>query len=404
MSEGVFESIPEVISCLRTDLTVRGQNRMSVEKFGSHTDMPCYTAHFGRDSPCPGCMVDEVLERGRGGHWFLTDERDDKTSYYEITVAPVLDGEGKVVELVEVIRDATMTLALEQHLIRNSEQLEAEVERRAEELAGLTSRTRELRGELEALRKDQAALVQTEKMASVGRLAAGLTHEIHTPLGALMSNLDMLQRCQLRADEQLASASAPAGEKLAELEKVVRMCRELLELQRLAAERIHKIVHSLRNFAHLDRAVEEPYDVHEGIDAALALLNHEMKGRIEVVRQYGKLPPVVCKPDAVNQVFMNLLQNATHAIEQQGRIGIRTWVEGDDALLEFEDSGKGIPAENQAKIFEPGFTTKPRGVGTGLGLAIAFGTMRDHGGEITLESAPGRTVFTLRLPLRGKSA
>lgn len=380
----LFEQIPEVMSRLGTDLSIRAQNSLSIERYGNAEGVPCYKAHFGRDERCPGCMVKQVLAMGRTDRWNMADNRSERPTYYEVTIAPILDDEGRVKELIEIIRDDTLKFGVEQHLIQTSEGLEAEVADRSRELEELTTRTDGLREQLSKLREDQTAMVQTEKMASLGRLAAGLTHEIHTPLGALISNLDILNR--------IISKSDPPDETL----------KELLELQQLAADRIHKIVRSLRNFAHLDRAEEEPYDLHEGIEASLALLAHQVKGRIEVVREFGDLPAVRCKADAINQVFMNLLQNAVHAIEESGEIRVTTRVEGDQAVLEFRDSGKGIAKEHVEKLFEPGFTTKPRGVGTGLGLAIAYTTMTDHKGEIEVESAPGRgTLFTLRLPIAG---
>ena len=166
-----------------------------------------------------------------------------------------------------------------------------------------------------------------------------------------------------------------------------------------------KILGSLRIFAHLDKAEVEEYDLHVGIDAALALLSHALRGRVEVERDYGDLPHVICRPDAINQVFMNLLENASTAIEGEGRISVRTrLLEGDQVELVFSDTGKGIKAENLQRVLEPGFTTKPRGVGTGLGLAIVKSTIDDHGGSIELTSSVGEgTTFRLVLPVRGLS-
>ncbi len=395
--ESIFDQIPEVISRLGPRYELVAQNRHSLERFGPSVGEPCYRAHFGRDDPCPGCLLKEVLQSGSARRWFLTNERGGDTSYFEITAAPLLDDEGNVAEIIEIIRDHTMTVAVEQSLIRGSEKLEEEVERSSHELEDLAARTEKLRGELAELRGEQAALVQTEKMASIGRLAAGLTHEIHTPMGALVSNLDMQRRCLA------ALRAAAAGTDDFGLKQQAETWEELLELQGLATERIRRIVHSLRTFAHIDRAERERYDVHEGIEAALALLTHETRGRIEVECDFHELPPVLCRPDALNQVFMNLLENAVKAIEGEGVVRVETRrLDGDRISLRFIDTGHGIPADKLEKIFEPGFTTKPRGVGTGLGLAIASKTIRDHGGEIQVRSEPGKgSEFTLILPLDG---
>ncbi len=389
----LFDQFPEEMTRLDVDLTVRGQNKASRGENGETGGQPCYRANFGRDSPCPGCGVREVIDFRRMGRWHVATERSGRTGYFEVTVAPILDEQGEVVELVEVVRNATVELALQQQLIANSEELEADVESKGEELADLTRRTETLREALRDLRRDQAALVHTEKMASVGRLAAGLTHEIHTPLGALMSNLDLLERSVARLAE---SDDAESRRRQQET------CKQLLSLQQLAADRIQSVARSLRMFAHLDRAKQEHYELREGIDAAVELLRHRTRDGIEVVRRYGELPPVLCRPDAMNQVFMTLLQNAVDAIEGPGRIEIITRREGDDAVLEFRDTGRGIEREHLGRLFEPGFTTKGRGVGTGLGLAIAHGTIAEHHGSIGVDSTPGEgTTFTLRIPIGG---
>ncbi len=395
-----LDQIPQALSRLSVDLTVKWQSRAAREEFGEGLNAPCYKAHFGRESPCPGCNIAEVIAKRTTQSWFLTQEKDGRKVYFEIIAAPVCDEDGKVIELIEILRDATMSFAVETHLISTSEQLESEVETRTREIGLLSKQTDQLQQNLKALREDQSALIQTEKMASVGRLAAGLTHEMHTPLGALMSNADMLRRCVARLQKIVErTPDSP------ELDKQVTAAAKLLDLQRLAGDRMKKILGSLRIFAHLDKAEIEEYDLHVGIDAALALLSHALRGRVEVKRDYGDLPQVLCRPDAINQVFMNLLENASTAIEGQGRISVRTrLLEGERVELVFSDTGKGIKPENLERVLEPGFTTKPRGVGTGLGLAIVKSTMDDHGGTIEITSRPGQgTTFRLVLPVRGMS-
>ena len=395
-----LDQIPQALSRLSVDLTVKWQSRSARDEFGDGQDLPCYKAHFGRDTPCLGCNVAEVIAKRTTQSWFLSQEKDGRPVYFEVIMAPVCDADGKVIELIEILRDATVSFAVEKHLISTSEQLESEVETRTREIGLLSRQTDQLQQNLRALREDQSALIQTEKMASVGRLAAGLTHEMHTPLGALLSNADMLRRCVERLQETAEQlAEAP------ELRKQVETAAKLLDLQRLAADRMKKILGSLRIFAHLDKAEVEEYDLHVGIDAALALLTHELRGRVEVERDYGDLPQVLCRPDAINQVFMNLLENASTAIEGEGHISVKTRLLDDGRVeLIFRDTGKGIEPENLKRVLEPGFTTKPRGVGTGLGLAIVKSTIDDHGGTIELDSRPGQgTTFRLVLPVRGPS-
>ena len=160
------------------------------------------------------------------------------------------------------------------------------------------------------------------------------------------------------------------------------------------------IVRSLRKFARLDEAELDEVDIHEGLDNTLILVQHELKNRVDVLKDYGKLPLIKCYPNQVNQVFMNLLVNASHAIEGQGKIFIRTHHNNASVMVEIRDTGKGISQEDLPRIFDPGFTTKGFGVGTGLGLSIVYQIMKDHKGKIEVESELGQcTTFRIILPI-----
>ena len=376
-----LEYFIDPVSHLDTDRRIIRQNRLSMERFGEAPDLTCHQAHFNRDEPCDGCLFRNVVDSGQAERWYLADRSDDghPPSYYEISLIPFTNTAGVVTAVLEVIRDATATVAVEQHLIELSE--------------NMGHQTQKLRKDLAELHKAQAALIQTEKLASLGKLAAGLTHEIHTPLGTLISNLDVLRHEIRGLKEELAggSGASPRFERM----------EELLELHDMATGRIQTIVRSLKLFAHLDRAVLEKVDLHQGIEATLQLLTYEIKGRIEIHRQYGDIPPVQCRPDAMNQVFMNLLQNSVQAIPDTGRIRIASrLLDNNRVVLEFADDGNGIPPDQLKNIFDPGFTSKPRGVGSGLGLAIALQTVSSHGGTLEVDSKPGDgTRFTLVLPL-----
>jgi two-component system NtrC family sensor kinase len=165
---------------------------------------------------------------------------------------------------------------------------------------------------------------------------------------------------------------------------------------------VTEIVRSLLNFARLDEAEMQRANVHEGLDSTLTLVHHYLKGRIEVEKQYGDLPDIVCYPSRLNQVFLNILTNASQAIKDGGRITIRTRVEDEFAEIEIEDSGAGIEPEHLPHVFDSGFTTKSAGEGTGLGLAISKQIVDDHNGEISVESVEGQgTTFRIRLPVDG---
>ncbi len=260
---------------------------------------------------------------------------------------------------------------------------------------------RELEATNQELRGAQLQLVQAEKMASLGSLAAGVAHEINTPIGAIHSNVDVTGKAlgQLRAilDEVPEGAALASHPKFQRLLSIVE---QLNATNRTASERIAVIVRSLRNFARLDEAEHQHADLHEGIESTLALVRHQTKDRIEIVRDFGQLPQVGCFPNQINQVFMNLLVNGLQAIEGEGTITVTTRHEGEEVVLGFTDTGKGISKEHIGRIFDPGFTTKGVGVGTGLGLSICYRIVSDHGGTIAVDSEVGRgTTFTIRLPV-----
>lgn len=256
--------------------------------------------------------------------------------------------------------------------------------------------------DLRERRRLEAQLVQSEKMAALGNLVAGVAHELNTPIGAIHSNADVARRAidlvtKAFAEEPLATAVAGQTR----LERAIAILKETNAVTSDASERVTAIVKSLRNFARLDEAERKRVDVHEGIESTLVLLRHELKQNVEVVKSFGALPEIECFPNRLNQVFMNLLVNALHAIDGKGTITITTRVDGETAVFEFADTGRGIAPEHLARVFDPGFTTKGVGVGTGLGLSISYRIVQDHGGTIEVASEPGKgATFTVRLPLR----
>ncbi len=252
------------------------------------------------------------------------------------------------------------------------------------------------------LRQKQAQLVQAEKMASLGQLVAGVAHEINTPLGALKSNLDIFTRSVHKINELKLNPEMPVEfRECPDLTKRLTVLETLNVHNQTAIERIVMIVNSLRKFARLDEAELDEVNIHEGLDNTLVLVQHELKNRIDVEKDYGELPLIKCYPNQLNQVFMNLLVNASHAIEGQGNISIRTHHNTTKAFVEIEDTGKGISEKDLLRIFNPGFTTKGSGVGTGLGLSIVYQIMKDHNGTIEVESKLGQgTTFRIILPIR----
>jgi signal transduction histidine kinase len=260
-----------------------------------------------------------------------------------------------------------------------------------------------------ALREAQAALVQQEKLASLGQLAAGTAHEINNPVAYASNNLAVLRRDVLDAlavlDEYRAgrAAEAAAREQAIDLPGIRETLPRLFDKTLEGLQRVRDIVRNLRDFARLDEAEFQDADLNAALASTAEVLRHELKRRqLELRADFGALPPVACHPGKINQVFLNVLLNAAEASAPGGAIEVRTRaVPGSGVLVEIEDHGRGIPPEHLPHIFEPFFTTKPVGQGPGLGLSVGYGIVRDHGGTIEAESTPGRgSVFRIRLPLR----
>jgi signal transduction histidine kinase len=276
-----------------------------------------------------------------------------------------------------------------------------------EALRALKNKHQELSTLSEQLKMANRQLLQSEKMAAIGQLAAGVAHEINNPVGFVASNLKTLVGYVRQLLELVDHMNEWGGSELQQLKErfdydfIREDINGLLAESADGVERVKKIIAALRDFSRSGDDTFSLADLHEGIESTLKVVNNEIKYKAEVIREYGELPPVECIAAQINQVVMNLLVNAAHAIEEFGRIVIRTGVERDQAFIEIEDNGCGIPAHLQRQIFDPFFTTKPVGKGTGLGLALSYNIMEKHNGQISLRSAPGQgSCFRLSLPLR----
>lgn len=266
------------------------------------------------------------------------------------------------------------------------------------------------------LHKAQSQLLQSEKMASIGHLAAGIAHEINNPVGYINSNIgslrkyikDLFQVLSLYEKAQRLIADPAVSRELDEfkaridLDYIKEDLWSLLKESEEGVNRVKQIVNDLKDFSHVDEVEWQVVDIHKGLDATLNVVWNELKYRAEVIREYGDIPYVECMPSKLNQVFMNILVNAAHAIEERGSIIISTGSEGDDWVwIEIKDSGKGIPENIRSQIFEPFFTTKPVGQGTGLGLSLSWNIIDEHGGSISVESQQGKgSTFKIMLPTK----
>ncbi|MFN8545397.1 MAG: ATP-binding protein [Candidatus Binatia bacterium] len=240
----------------------------------------------------------------------------------------------------------------------------------------------------ERVQERTAQLAQSEKMASLGRLVAGVAHEINNPVSFIAANIAPLRRRLQRVAERPEDAP-----------RVLAEVTEIVDVMARGAERTAAIVRDLRSFSRLGEATRKAVDLHEGLEVSLRLLEPRWRDRITIERDYGTLPAVECDPGQINQVFMNVLANACDAIAGAGTIRVTTRAGADEVSVTIADDGPGMTPEVQARLFEPFFTTKDVGQGTGLGLAISHGVVAAHGGRIEVESAPGAgSRFRIVLP------
>jgi len=279
----------------------------------------------------------------------------------------------------------------------------------------------ELSNAYRELKSSQAQLVQSEKMASLGQMVAGVAHEINTPLGYVKNNVEIVQEfvVQLRqmhtSHQELVdvilspdSNDIAIAEKLAELDDLQNMIEPDMLFEDMSAifndtsyglEQINELVLGLKNFSRLDQAMTDSVSINECINSSLLIAKSTLKNRIEVIKQLGDIPKISCAPSQINQVLLNLFTNASQAIQGDGKILVKTWADEHDVYISVQDTGKGMPPEVVAKIFDPFFTTKPVGEGTGLGLSISFQIIEQHGGRIRVASEVGRgTRFGISLP------
>jgi len=322
--------------------------------------------------------------------------------------------------LLQALRSLYGVLAMtNRDLAESNIHLEEKVAQRTGELTAankeLAAEQEELKALLKKVEDAQNQLLQSEKMAAIGQLAAGVAHEINNPIGFVNSNLGTLSGYVdtllelVDAYEQLNPAAARAGDQIAAIKAEADFdylrddVRALLSESRDGLARVKKIVQDLKEFSHVDEAEWQDADLNEGIESTLNVVWAELKYKAEVVREFARLPPVRCIAAQVNQVFMNLLVNAAQAIDGHGTITVRSGCTGDQAWVEVSDTGKGMSPEVQKRMFEPFFTTKPVGKGTGLGLSLSYDIIvKRHGGHFDVSSTSGKgTTIRVWLPVAG---
>ena len=271
----------------------------------------------------------------------------------------------------------------------------------------LRRRWLELAGKIAEVEEAHGQLLQSEKMASIGVLAAGIAHEINNPVGFVNSNMGTLKGYNETMIGLLEACRAGRATEAdfadAEFDFLKEDIPDLLRESREGLERVRKIVADLKDFSRVDQAEWQEADLNAGIECTLNVVWNELKYKAEVIRDYAPaLPRVACLPAQINQVVMNLLVNAAHAIVQRGTITVRTGFDDAQVWIEVSDTGQGMPPAVQKRIFDPFYTTKPAGKGTGLGLSISYDIVAKHGGRIEVSSAPGAgSTFRVCLPRQG---
>lgn len=399
------------------DLIVSGAAETMVETY--------YHDKFRRSPIIPGAYEAEDFfpHMGESGRWLF------------FSAAPLRDDRGRIVGAIETLQDVTKRKLAEKNLHKVQVDLEHLVAKRTAQLAQANShleddiRKREA-AEAELLRRNaeltelnaklsmaQEQLMQSEKLASIGQLAAGVAHEINNPIGYIVSNFAALEQYLNNLLEMLAAyEDVEAGIQDQDALARLKSLRERIELDYLKGDlpylmeesregldRVRKIVQDLKDFSRVDSHLQwEWADVHQGIDSTLNIVNNEIKYKADVVKEYGAIPEIECLPSQINQVVMNIVVNAAHAIgAERGRIAIRTGHDDASIWIEVEDNGCGMTKEVMSRIFDPFYTTKPVGKGTGLGLSLSYGIVQKHHGRIDVRSEPGKgTTFRVVLPIR----
>jgi len=380
-----FDSMPDMVMLIDQDYRITRVNRAVIKALGiSFHDVlgkHCFEYIHGCDAPHESCVHGQVMADGRE-HTIEMYEPNLNGHFY-VTATPVFDDSGAVIGSVHIMRDITER-------------------KQAEDL--------------------KARLIQSDRLAAIGQLAAGVAHEINNPLGYIFSNLSSLQEymgdvkkylkhvrplieTSLESDDKLSKETAARVESVGEelrIEEIIDDIGPLTAECIEGAKRTKEIVINLKNFSRPGESKPVLANINEGIESTLSVALSEIKYRAKIHKELGDLPLIYCYPQQLNQVILNLLMNAVHAMKEHGNMWIRTREQNGVIEIEVEDEGEGIPPENISRVFDPFFTTKPVGKGTGLGLSISYGIVKKHNGKILVDSEPGKgSKFTVRIPKEG---
>lgn len=376
---------------------------------------------FGYNDEGPGHVItlhDETKMRNLAeslevaNKWLVSDRRELRFALDEIS---------SLLQVVEKERDLGHRFRSPAHAVsapiyKIGEQFNSMMEM-------LESGHKELEKAYVELKTAQSRVLQQEKMASIGQLAAGIAHEINNPTAFILSNLNSLVKYCDRYNEFMAIQAAVIAElakkgesdtgalldtmhekrKNLKLDYVMGDTKQLIQESIDGAVRIKKIAQDLKNFSHVDKAEWKMSNINEGLESTINIVWNELKYKAAVRKDYGNIPLIMCNLRQLNQVFLNILINAVQAIEKVGEIAVKTWHDDDYVSVSISDTGSGIPEDKINRIFEPFYTTKDVGKGTGLGLSITYEIVKKHAGDIMVDSEVGKgTTFTIKIPLQSK--
>jgi two-component system, NtrC family, sensor kinase len=423
----VLDSLKEEIVSLDRDLNIISINRAFANRLQSAPEDVVSKKSFDKTISeynflCDDgiqTMVNNVFEGGTGLKELFTSKSDSGiTTYRQISCLPIKNDLKKVFQVVIVSQDITEGR-------RNTEEIHSLNQQLMATSAKVEAQNTELKNTLKRLEDTQAQMIQSEKMASIGQLAAGLAHEINNPTGFVSSNLktlldyqaditrlvekyhELIADIKTDGDNDRIPASIHqriqdinAFENDVDINYIMEDITDLIGDCREGTDRIKKIVIDLKDFAHPGEDKIQSMDINAGLESTLNVVNNEIKYKATVQKLFGDIPTVKGYPQQLNQVFMNILVNAAQAIENKGEIVVETLNVQDHVHIVISDTGSGIPQENLQKIFDPFFTTKDVGKGTGLGMNIAYNIVAKHKGTIAVESEVGKgTTFTIKIPV-----
>ena len=429
LHEQVLENLPDGVTVQDRDFNVIFQNATMKSAFGDRIGQKCYTSYEKREQICEGCGLEKVFATGKPVMVHRTGVMDDGSiGHWENSCFPLFDGEGNIVAGVEVCRNVTDRASLAQEVRNRTIELGKLNDQLNQQKQELEQKTGELKKAYEELQRTHTHMLQQEKMASIGQLAAGIAHEINTPIQFVGNNLAFLRdsfgellSSMGKYQKTMDLANHNSEELFKQHEQMISFFEEAdfdflkteiplaLEQTTDGVQRVAEIVLAMRSFSHSGHTSLGSVEVDELVNSTVEITRNAWKHVAELTLDLAT-PPVVVKgvKSELGQVLLNLVVNAVDAItdakcpkEELGQIRIASrYHEGMGEIL-VEDSGCGIDEAHLGKVFEPFFTTKEVGRGTGQGLAIAYNIITEaHGGELLVESNPGKgSRFTIRLPL-----